>query len=146
MGLSYKTKNNPASQHPLAMIAEHGSVNIDDMINVRPGMMIPYTGNAPQAVSALPDDKWDEVLASKAQREAEHAAKWEVAHGVGSLDPYAGTRFSKVATETTADKLNAWYKRLEARVAEIEADDAVMGNREEAKWRAEMDAFKADLN
>lgn len=126
MGLSYKTKNNPASQHPLAMIAEHGSVNIDDMMNVRPGMMVRYEGRAPTY-----DANTHQYVGTDGAR---RSAKLSMA-----LREIAGV-------DMTADKLNAWYKRLEARVAEIEADDAVMGNREEAKWRAEMDAFKADLN
>lgn len=59
-------------------------------------------------------------------------------------DPYAGTRFAQ--GPTTADKLNAWYARLEERVAQIEADDAVMGKKETKRWMDELAAFKADLS
>jgi len=48
-------------------------------------------------------------------------------------------------TSAMLEKLDAWHARLQARVAEIEADDSVMGKKETKIWMDQLAAFRADL-
>lgn len=137
-------QNAAAQQNYANMLANAGSANIQDLLNMQAGSLVRYTGKAPP-VAAMPSPLWDTVLEGKRARQA---AELE-AHKAAQMVQIASVRALNDALYTGGidpeDRLIAWHKRLASRVAELEADDATMGKTETAKWAKELEEFRAEF-
>lgn len=107
----------------------------------RPGSIVRTDANGHVLVQR---DQERRLAAARAA--SEYDAQIAAIHAKMSLVEASLLGLGPSAAPSSSELLELWYARLEARVAEIEADDGVMGKKETKRWMDELAAFKADLS